>query len=555
METEPLVIRADRGAENIATCTLGNEPVTIGSWTGATLRLDTDEVLPVEVVLDPDGDGRLRLLALGADGCEVNGRRCRRAWVRRGDTVGVGAFVVRLGGLEASTVSPVVVESTPRSGAEQPLRATLWWRGARLDERHLRPGQTLTLGGKGATFQVPMAGSRVPIATCLDGAWHIALDADCRAFDSTGGASRPILCTQPRTDGPTGGRNRGGLWAPFPEGASVRFEAGDVAVELERSPAFSLAKIERTPWWTTPDGERSIIALMVGILLIAIVHNPPPQPFTGTHDQQPARVKEQAAALPRAVRLQEKFKPPPKVGKDPSAGAAKAKGAEGKAGRPDSDQNGRRSGPLSDEEVVKRSELFKALGGLEGAAQKLMGGGALGAATHLGSLDGAAVGDARGSGGLGLRGTGPGGGGLSADSVGVGPVNTQGVGAGAGKGRLKGSGASELGIDDPATVSGGLDREVIRRVILSHRAQIRYCYEKQLAKSSSLAGKLMVEFVIGADGRVTTSRLAEDTLSDPEVGRCVVSRVKGWTFPKPEGGGVVVVTYPFLFKPAGQGGK
>jgi hypothetical protein len=32
-----------------------------------------------------------------------------------------------------------------------------------------------------------------------------------------------------------------------------------------------------------------------------------------------------------------------------------------------------------------------------------------------------------------------------------------------------------------------------------------------------------------------------------------VSKVKTWTFPKPKGDGVVIVTYPFLFKPAGQG--
>lgn len=551
METEPLVIRADRGAENVATCTLGEEPVTIGRWADATLRLDADDVLPVEVVLDPDGDGRLRLVALGANGCEVNGRRTRRAWVRRGDTVSVGPFVVRVGGVETNAVAPVVVEPTARHGDEQPLRATLWWRGARLDERHLLPGETLTLGGKGATFDVPMTGVRVPVASCLDGAWHIALDADCRAFDSTGDTPRPILCTKPRTDGPTTGRDPGGLWAPFPEGAQVRFEVGDVALELERSQAHVLEKIKRAPFWMTPDGEHAIIAAMVGILLIAILHNPPPMPFTGEHGKHPANMREQAAALPRTVRLQEKFKPIAKAGKDPSEGAAKAMGKEGKAGRPDANANGQRKGPLSDEEVVKRSELFKALGGIGG---NIVGGGALSAASNLGSLDGSGDGDARGNGGLGLRGTGPGGGGLSADSVGVGPVNTHGVGPGVGKGKLKGQATSELGIDDPATVSGGLDREVIRRVILSHRAQIRYCYEKQLAVSPSLAGKLMVEFVIGADGRVTTSRVAEDSLADAEVGRCIVSRVKGWSFPKPEGGGVVVVTYPFLFKPAGQGG-
>lgn len=555
METEPLMIKAVRGSQDVAACALGEEPVTIGSWSGASLCLEGDELLPVEVVLDQDGPGRLRLLALGAHGCEVNGRRTRRAWVKPGDTLGIGPFVVRVCGVEAPEAAPlyVEVESSSRT-KEEPLRATLLWAETLLDVRQVEPDQTLTLGERGATFDVPFAGSApVPVVACLDGLWHVALSAGCRAFDVTGDTPRPLLCAQPRTDGPVAGKGKGGSWAPFPEGARVRLEAGDVVVEIERARRFAKERIERTPWWITNEGQAAIIGLMFVCLILAMIRNPPPAPFTGVTGERVADLRAKPE-LPRAVvKLKETFKPIRKKG-EPSKAAAKAAGKEGRAGRPDAEGTGRRSGPLTDEEVVKRSELFKALGALDGATSKMLGGGALSAATTLGNLGGTTPGDGKGNLGLGLRGTGSGGGGLSADSVGVGPVNTKGVGE-VGSGSLEGGTASELGIDEPGTVAGGLDREVIRRVILSHRAQIRYCYEKELAQQPGLAGKLLVEFVIGADGRVTTARAAEDSMDNAAVGRCIVSRVKGWTFPKPKGGGVVVVTYPFLFKPAGRGAR
>ena len=46
--------------------------------------------------------------------------------------------------------------------------------------------------------------------------------------------------------------------------------------------------------------------------------------------------------------------------------------------------------------------------------------------------------------------------------------------------------------------------------------------------------------------------MAEDTLGDAAVADCVVERIKRWTFPKPVGGGVVNVTFPWIFKTAGE---
>src|SRR5262249_21760731 len=124
---------------------------------------------------------------------------------------------------------------------------------------------------------------------------------------------------------------------------------------------------------------------------------------------------------------------------------------------------------------------------------------------------------------------------------------------GTGVGVLGGKKISDIGItsSDPE-VMGSLDKELIRQVIRSHRDQIRYCYETQLARFPKLAGKVAVKFMITATGSVASSQVTQSSASNQELETCVAGRVRTWIFPKPKGGGVVVVTYPFIFKASGE---
>jgi TonB family protein len=99
---------------------------------------------------------------------------------------------------------------------------------------------------------------------------------------------------------------------------------------------------------------------------------------------------------------------------------------------------------------------------------------------------------------------------------------------------------------------GHLDKDQIRAVIGANRAQIRSCYETRLESAPNLRGKVAIRFVIGADGQVLESKVRESTVGDPELEGCIAARVGTFRFP-PTGGGVVVVTYPFIFKPAQEG--
>ena len=54
-------------------------------------------------------------------------------------------------------------------------------------------------------------------------------------------------------------------------------------------------------------------------------------------------------------------------------------------------------------------------------------------------------------------------------------------------------------------------------------------------------------------GQVIASVLQNSTMSNAKVENCTVQAVRRWEFPKPLGGGIVIVSYPFVLTPAGGG--
>ena len=101
---------------------------------------------------------------------------------------------------------------------------------------------------------------------------------------------------------------------------------------------------------------------------------------------------------------------------------------------------------------------------------------------------------------------------------------------------------------------GSLDKDLIRQVVRRNQGQVRACYEDVLNRGNApLAGKVVVNWRIGPDGTVGTSSLVSSTANHAGLEQCVVEAVRGWRFPKPKGGGVVNVSYPFVFRPAGEG--
>jgi glyoxylase-like metal-dependent hydrolase (beta-lactamase superfamily II) len=106
--------------------------------------------------------------------------------------------------------------------------------------------------------------------------------------------------------------------------------------------------------------------------------------------------------------------------------------------------------------------------------------------------------------------------------------------------------APDGGVDVPR---GRLDKEIVRRIIRRHINEVKACYERELIERPMLGGRVMVQFTIGTTGQVIASVLQNSTLGSDRGETCIVQAVRRWEFPKPIGGGDVIVSYPFVLTP------
>jgi hypothetical protein len=184
-----------------------------------------------------------------------------------------------------------------------------------------------------------------------------------------------------------------------------------------------------------------------------------------------------------------------------------------------------------------------------------------------GSLHGEEVGEAFGVGGLGLVGTGRGGGGTGAGTIGLGAVGLIGKGSGGGPGAGVGSGGDRYGnggnglafnrkkkkiprINIAKPIGGnGMDKDIIRRVVRAHINEIRHCYNQGLVRDPNMQGRVAIQFSIGPTGAVPKAFVSQQSIGDRSVASCMATAVKRWRFPRPPGGGHVIVTYPFVVNP------
>ena len=95
-------------------------------------------------------------------------------------------------------------------------------------------------------------------------------------------------------------------------------------------------------------------------------------------------------------------------------------------------------------------------------------------------------------------------------------------------------------------ISGGLDRDIIRRVAKDHASDVQGCVPAALADNPALSEVLALELKIDGDGSVSEAELPEDnpfTLS--AVQSCVLELAKGWSFPPAKGGDATQLTLEF----------
>jgi pSer/pThr/pTyr-binding forkhead associated (FHA) protein len=253
-------------------------------------------------------------------------------------------------------------------------------------------------------------------------------------------------------------------------------------------------------------------------------------------------------------------------GQEPGEMAEKHKGTEGQMGKKDAPKTNARSAPRAIDpnakDVVKNTGLLAVLGrgkGASGGLSTIFGTGGLGGDLRgaVGNMFGPVVGDSQGLGGLGIKGSGTGGGGQG-ETIGIGAVGTKGRGGGLGG---YGTGVGGLGRKSDRDVAvdttnvrilGAIDPELIRKVIRENASQVRYCYEQELVLNPKLEGKVAIQWQIGPDGRASGCAVqGETTLMNEKVQQCIMARIVTWQFPKPKGGGIAIVKYPWILRTSG----
>jgi TonB family protein len=579
------------------------ESVILGSGAGAAVRLADPKVSNLHVMLRVERTGVVTAIDLGSEhGTRVGDRVIRTpVTLSSGDTLFVGATQVkvffgdegtpaRANGAEALSTIPTVVTpprrnrsrglagtgqnaallfNEPLSSDATPtednklLQVALLWGDTLINVEHFADRVPVTIGeGKQNPFNVfaPSVGERFLLAVSNGPTLTVNVPADAGLVVASGSThrSKEQLRAEGRLQASDAPVHADAIEVGLHDRVQVSFENVAFILRYVRPsaavPAGAMVEQDFTFFKIASICLLAFFATVAAFLLT-------PRSDGGVSDDVFANPSKYVKLLVKPVKKPELVKK--------LAGAeegAKAKAEEGKFGKqeerkPDADPS-RKGAPLvdpnkreEDRKKVMQAGLLGAMSGASGAASNVFGPGGLGTGINsaLGGIKaGGGLGDAHGVGGLGARGTGPGGGGTA---LGLGGLGTRGAGPGAG-----GYGGIDLGgrdrdvvrvIPGKTTVVGGLDKDVIAKIIRRHHNEIKYCYEQELQKDRNLAGKVAVQFVIDPAGSVSDASVNETTLANTVTESCMISRIRRWKFPEPKGGGIVTVTFPWIFKPAG----
>jgi TonB family protein len=587
------------------------ESVILGSGAGAAIKLADPKVSSLHVMLKVERSGEVTAIDLGSEhGTQVGNQIITDpTLIASGDTLVVGGSVVKVLFGEAPEVSPappparqvnghghkngalrsislkempaarglagtgqnaaimfnepLPPEATPAEDSKV-LQVALLWGDTLINLQHFAEGVPVTIGearqnkfhvyspGVGETFSLAVSNG----ATMLV---NVPADAGVVVASGTSQKAKEQLRSEGRlraSDGPT---RADALELGLHDRVQISLENVAFIVRYVRPSAMvSINSLQEADYTFFKIASVCIMAFLAMVAAILLT----PQVDGSTSDdifQNPSKY----------VKLLVKPEKKPELNIQKLSGAEegkKAKDDEGKFGKQEEKKKeadpSKKGSPIVDankrEEDRKKVMSAGLLGAMNnsGAASNIFGPGGLGIGINnaLGGLKGGAgMGDAHGVGGLGSRGAGPGGGGTG---LGLGGLGTKGGGRGAGGHGIdlggRGKDVTRI-IPGRTTVVGGLDRDVIAKVVRRHMNEIKYCYEQELQKNPSLSGKVGIQWTIDPAGSVADANVSESSLSSPNAESCMLARVRRWKFPEPKGGGVVAVTYPFVFKAAGSG--
>ena len=441
-------------------------------------------------------------------------------------------------------------------GPPQPkiLRACVVQGGKVIEEQRLRRREPLTIGtGSRNTFVLsdPTLPKSHQLFDVRGGQYELSLTESMRGVLSA--ADKPVDFATLKAQGVL--KKRGDFYVfPLTDDHRGKVLLGDVAVIFQfvvpppvpvkpQLPLAARGSLLKSIDWPYAGALAAMFALEAPLIGYIQVAPKPPEVSIENLDSRWAKL-----IVPE--RKEEPKKVDPNKGK---TGGDEAKKAAKKATKAEdsSDEAGRAKAKAARTAKIRETIAGKGIlailgttgaGSSSGAVADVFGQGGIG-----GDLDSAfdgisGVGLATGSGDRSTRGGGTG------DAATIGGLATAGGGkvglAGKAEARVAGNVATEA-----PEVDGALDSEAVAKVVQGRKRMVQDCYERELKRDPTLQGKIEIEFTIGEDGRVVDAKVASNRMGSAAVGECIVSRLRAWRFPKPNGGSVTV-NFPFIFTPS-----
>ena len=87
-----------------------------------------------------------------------------------------------------------------------------------------------------------------------------------------------------------------------------------------------------------------------------------------------------------------------------------------------------------------------------------------------------------------------------------------------------------------------------RRRLRGVRQRVQRCYEREVTRDPTLAGRIDVELEVHPAG-TTTSRITQNGTGSRRLGECITAAASSLRFPEGPEGGSVRYAFPFVFTP------
>jgi pSer/pThr/pTyr-binding forkhead associated (FHA) protein len=434
------------------------------------------------------------------------------------------------------------IPEDPITSENRFAEVTLRWGGTVLQVDRLRKESNYTLGSsKNANLKIPLEEiCDVDEFTLLkkseNNVWEVCLSPEMQGTVFQGETSKPLQSMR------SGGQDDSFLLA---DDMIVEITTEKLSIEIRSTSKSRIVPV--IPFLDTFFLNVAVASILASVAFISTMLLMP-APLHDDLDDLYANVNEFKAIILKQQKKNEFLDRFKKKQSDKAKDKKQGKKGQKKPKKKTSKDQAAKAAP-SKEEVVQK-ELNQLFGNQSDMFSESTGQ----LETLLGSIAGPRQANMLGAAGLGIRGAGPGGGGSGTRSFGSGRVGTVGRGSGnTDYGRAVGGLGKKANRDVKISslkplIIGSLDKDIIKRVVREHMAQIRYCYERELSRTPGIFGKITMKWVIAANGKVQQSQVQATQMKNAKVENCMKRKISTWRFPKPKGGGIVIVTYPFIFK-------